>query len=161
MLCFLFVQSFYLCVDYHLLSASQWIYGFSSSLISFRDFSPLFSPDFHRSSFLSSADCFPFFPPLIPLSSPWILTHPLSSLDSFPSFYPPHYSFLSSPVSFPFLSFPFLSFPLLSGMEKSSKSLTSCPKSKKATSKTSARDDLWEMNFRKKTFSLFSGALGS
>lgn len=63
-----------------------------------------------------------------------------------------------------FLSLPFLSsfLPSLSlGWKKTPKPDTSCPNSKKATSKSVNRDDLWEMSFRQETFSLFSRALDS
>lgn len=65
----------------------------------------------------------------------------------------------SSSLVFPFLS-SFL--PSLSlGWKKTPKPDTSCPNSKKATSKSVSRDDLWEMSFRQETFSLFSRALDS
>lgn len=63
-----------------------------------------------------------------------------------------------------FLALPFLSsfLPSLSlGWKKTPKPDTSCPNSKKATSKSVSRDDLWEMSFRQETFSLFSRALDS
>lgn len=69
---------------------------------------------------------------------------------------------LISSLVFPFLAFPFLIPPLsVFGLEKNPKPDTSCPNSKKATSKSVSRDDLWEMSFRQETFSLFSRALDS